>query len=73
MVFHDGRRQCMTHGGTPIRFGFGANIPHQLPDGRPESGSPGCVGMPVNATRAWHVRHPRALMACCTPSHGRQQ
>ena len=29
------------------RFGPGANVPHQLPDGRWETGSHGCVGMPV--------------------------
>ena len=31
------------------RFGPGANVPHQLPDGRWETGSHGCVGMPVPA------------------------
>lgn len=32
-----------------VRFGPGANVPHQLPDGRWETGSHGCVGMPVPA------------------------
>jgi lipoprotein-anchoring transpeptidase ErfK/SrfK len=32
-----------------VRFGPGANLPHQLPDGRWETGSHGCVGMPVPA------------------------
>lgn len=31
-----------------VRFGPGANVPHQLPDGRWETGSHGCVGMPVS-------------------------
>lgn len=30
-----------------VRFGPGANTPHQLPDGRWETGSHGCVGMPI--------------------------
>lgn len=30
-----------------VKFGPGSNVPHQLPDGRWETGSHGCVGMPV--------------------------
>lgn len=29
------------------QFGPGSNVPHQLPDGRWETGSHGCVGMPI--------------------------
>lgn len=35
-----------------VVFGPGGNVPHQLPDGRWETGSHGCVGMPVSAA-AW--------------------
>jgi lipoprotein-anchoring transpeptidase ErfK/SrfK len=34
-----------------VLFGPGANVPHQLPDGRWETGSHGCVGMPVSAAQ----------------------
>jgi lipoprotein-anchoring transpeptidase ErfK/SrfK len=30
-----------------VKFGPGSNVPHQLPDGRWETGSHGCVGMPI--------------------------
>lgn len=30
-----------------VQFGPGSNVPHQLPDGRWETGSHGCVGMPI--------------------------
>jgi lipoprotein-anchoring transpeptidase ErfK/SrfK len=30
-----------------VTFGPGSNVPHQLPDGRWETGSHGCVGMPI--------------------------
>ncbi len=30
-----------------VKFGPGSNVPHQLPDGSWETGSHGCVGMPI--------------------------
>jgi lipoprotein-anchoring transpeptidase ErfK/SrfK len=30
-----------------VKFGPGSNVPHQLPDGNWETGSHGCVGMPI--------------------------
>lgn len=30
-----------------VQFGPGSNVPHQLPDGGWETGSHGCVGMPI--------------------------
>lgn len=30
-----------------VQFGPGSNVPHQLPDGSWETGSHGCVGMPI--------------------------
>jgi lipoprotein-anchoring transpeptidase ErfK/SrfK len=30
-----------------VKFGPGSNVPHQLPDGRWETGSHGCIGMPI--------------------------
>jgi lipoprotein-anchoring transpeptidase ErfK/SrfK len=30
-----------------VQFGPGSNVPHQLPDGSLETGSHGCVGMPI--------------------------
>ena len=30
-----------------VQFGPGSNVPHQLPDGRWETGSHGCIGMPI--------------------------
>lgn len=36
------------------QFGPGSNVPHQLPDGRWETGSHGCVGMPVADAERLH-------------------
>ena len=38
-----------------VVFGPGGNVPHQLPDGRWETGSHGCVGMTIaNAERLYN-------------------
>lgn len=34
-----------------VKFGPGSNVPHQLPDGHWETGSHGCVGMPIPDAR----------------------
>lgn len=34
-----------------VKFGPGGNVPHQLPDGSWETGSHGCVGMPIPDAR----------------------
>ncbi len=41
-----------------VKFGPGGNVPHQLPDGRWETGSHGCVGMPIpDAQRLYNWVH----------------
>lgn len=41
-----------------VKFGPGGNVPHQLSDGRWETGSHGCVGMPIpDAQRLYNWVH----------------